>query len=275
MFVCSRPTAVSTRIGVCSVLYALLDTTNERRLQSNRRQKILNPHQSLPFGCCVRTHILCMVQHSASAPKHMAQAPLPITMMSSSKEGPRRLVRWEHEQIQQQALREDRELEEIAKAQRLSQERENHRRMLRESGIEAKKTTRRKTAAAEQHSRRANMRYRGWLPCARQVKRAQLQGIKAERHHQYCLTHRMWVRWTSSAQRSIAAKIQCRKRQVRSSPYIVELYCYTTDATSSYGKKPFFLGLGIGAARRHCSLYRGFVPTDTPILFRYIGMIYR
>lgn len=133
------------------------------------------------------------------------------------------LRRRAREKVQLSHLREDRELEEVANARRLASKLEVSRNNLAKSRSEAKKITYWKMVTAEQHSMKANMFYRGWLPWVRRVENAQLQNTKAGRYHQYSLMHCVWVKWMESVQRSRAANVQSRKNQVRHTKYVDQL----------------------------------------------------
>lgn len=111
-----------------------------------------------------------------------------------------------YEQVRQKALREDRELAEVAKAQRLAREREDARRKRAKSVFEARVATRQKLAAAKQHSLKSIMRYNGWIPWATRVKTAQLQDIKAKRHYQYSIMQNVWGLWKLALARSKSTK---------------------------------------------------------------------
>ena len=117
------------------------------------------------------------------------------------------LARRKHERIQQERLREDRDLAEVAKAHRLAREREDARRQRAKSLFEARETIRQKLAAAQQHSLKSTMLYNGWIPWAKQVKNAQLQGIKAQRHYQYCLMYNVWGLWKLAIVRARSTKM--------------------------------------------------------------------
>lgn len=117
------------------------------------------------------------------------------------------LARRRHEQIQLKDLREDRELAEVAKAQRLAREREDAKLKRAKSVFEARETTRQKLAAAKEHSLKSIMRYNGWIPWAKRLKAAQLKDIKAERHCQYCVMHNVWGLWKLALVRAKSSKI--------------------------------------------------------------------
>lgn len=112
------------------------------------------------------------------------------------------LARRKHEQIQQERLREDRELAEVAKAHLLAREREDARQKRAKSLFEAREMTRHKLAAARQHSLKSTMLYNGWIPWVKRVQNAQLQDIKAQRHYQYCVMYNVWGLWKLAVARA-------------------------------------------------------------------------
>lgn len=178
-----------------------------------------NPTNSLIAACFCPSHAK---EQALRAPKKGLQTraqrtPPPIvSFRSPSREERRRLflLSRKHDQTRQGALREDRELKEIAKTRRIAIEREHAQLNEKKSKVGAKKAAYRKIVAAERHSSRLTIRYRGWLPWVRRMENRQLQEIKAQRHHQYCFAQNVWVQWTVYVQTSRAAKIQSRKKKV-------------------------------------------------------------
>ena len=129
-------------------------------------------------------------------------------MLNKRKEQRLRLLaRRKQEQIQQEGLREDRELAEVAKAQRLAREGEDARRKRAKSRFELQEAARQKLAAAKEHSLKSTMLYHGWVPWVKRVKKAQLQDIKAQRHYQYCVMHNVWGLWKLAIARARSTKI--------------------------------------------------------------------
>lgn len=117
------------------------------------------------------------------------------------------------EQIQQSTRRADLEFAEFASTRRLLRERKDEEQKLAQSRVKAKQQARRMIVAVEQHRRRADMLYRGWLPWVKRVKEARVEEVKALRHRQYCVAQDAWEHWQAylGCIRTTRQKFQARK----------------------------------------------------------------
>lgn len=125
------------------------------------------------------------------------------------------LARWKQEKLEEATARENRELSDIAAARLVLEGNNITRRKCAQSRVERNKIASLKIVAAEEHSKKGNMIYRGWLPWVKQVENARLQAIKAWRSHQYCVASNTWTQWVSYVRLRRVARRQHQGYQVR------------------------------------------------------------
>lgn len=155
----------------------------------------------------IAVYVLSTTQRSGRAPEQGASpeiTPLAAACNQGNgvfRQGGRRgrdlLAQTKREKNGPTAIRGVRDVEETVAAQSLSQSQHIERGKLPSFQSEARKRARRALAAADEHTKKADIMYRGWLPWEKRVHDMHLKVVKASRHHQYSVTHSACARWVS------------------------------------------------------------------------------